>query len=253
LQILTVLSAVQNLTRNFFFSRVRRSCEFIFWGHLGLGDQIMCARLLEHWSQRSHIVHIPCKSRNFDVLSEMYSYLRHIVFHPIPDDPNLELQSIERLGVQLNLPTLMAGRHVLDLVQRLFPSDGLNTNLNRTAGFKIDSFFSPRFRANVLTKAQLQTPPHPYAFVNRRNSLMTMELPMSGPWDSSLVIVEEREAVPIYSYAQTIISANELRSVGSSFMCLAMVIGSNAKSRFFISKTNLMTDDPKNEWTQVLP
>ena len=77
-------------SRNLWIIKFRARKQFIFWGHLGLGDQICSAKLLEHWSDLGCEVHVPCKRRNLDNLEQMFAYLEGVSFHPISDNPDQE-------------------------------------------------------------------------------------------------------------------------------------------------------------------
>ena len=239
--------------RNHWIINVQRKREFIFWGHLGLGDQICYATLYEYWADSSHTIHIPCKESYFTTLKQIYSYIPNLVFHPISNSSLKERREVEKIRKSKNLPLIVSGHETMQVMRMLFPKDGGQKSLIRTAGLRVKTLYSYRFRKHVLVLPQVNPPPHPYAFVNCRTSQGSIMLPVKAPWNKHLPIVEECAETPVYSYAELLDNAHEIRSVGSVFMCLAIVMGAKAPSKYFISKRDLKNDVPINGWKIVSP
>ena len=150
--------------RNIYQLYISGRSSFVFWGHLGLGDQICTAKLLEHWAAAGVEVHVPCKSKNLDNLRALFSYLKGVHFHPISDDPRDEHDEVRGLAKKLGLPVIDSGRHCLAFIQEKHPRDGLNVCLMTGAGFRTKGLYSSRFRNHVLSLPQISPPESPYIF-----------------------------------------------------------------------------------------
>jgi hypothetical protein len=227
--------------------------EFLFWGHLGLGDQICYAKLYESWHDFGYSVRVPCHRRYLETLRVMYSYLPNILFYPINSEDYLSENILVReLKNELALPLIMSGHGTLQIMQNLFPKDGCQTNLLRTAGLKVENLFSTRFRNHLLEiNTLLPSPSIEFAFLNRRHSRGLVNLPAMPTWDTSMFVIEEKDGIELYRYAKIINEAHELRSCGSAFFCLAVVMGSRATSKFYFGHNDLKSDNPDDEWIQI--
>jgi len=240
--------------RNLIYLKLLGRKEFLFWGHLGLGDQICYAKLYETWSDLEYRVHVPCHKRYLETLRVLYAYLPNIFFYPIDVEEYLsEKVLVRELKNELDLPLIISGHRTLHIMQFLFPEDGCQTNLIRTAGLKVKNLFSTRFRNHLLAmNTLLPTPDIEFAFLNRRYSGGVVNLPAMPPWDASIFVIEERSGFELYRYAKIIDEACELRSCGSAFFCLAVVMGSRATSKFYFGDNDLKSDNPDGEWIQIL-
>lgn len=237
--------------RNLWILKVKKPNQIIFHGHLGLGDQICYARLYEYWSDLGITVHVPCKDMYLINTIPLFRYLPNLIFHEIPSSQFLEKTYVRKLKRDLQFPLIVSGHETLRIMSKLFPKDGAQTNLIRTAGLVVEGLYSQRFRENALSLPQISPPDTEYAFLNLRSSAGKSESPKSLLWDDRLPVIEEDGVAWLYSYAKIIDEACELRSAGSAFMCLAIVLGARSKYKFFISNRLLLTDDINNEWVSV--
>lgn len=237
--------------KNIWTLKVRKPNQIMFYGHLGMGDQICYAKLYEKWSDQGKVIHVPCKESYFPNLSSMFQYIPNLIFHRIPSESSHEKLAVKVLQDKLRIPLVVSGHETLQIMRMIHPRDGGQSSLIRTAGLVVNDLYSPSFRANILTLPQKRVPEYDYAFLNLRNSKGRFELPMSPPWNKSLPVIEEDGVSPLYAYAKIIDEAREIRSIGSSFMCMAIVMGSRAPSKFFINNIGLNNDDPLNEWVSV--
>jgi hypothetical protein len=230
---------------------LQRARSFVYWGHLGLGDQICSAKLLEHWSLAGRFVHVPCKSRDYKNLKVVFSYLDNVRFHPISDSPKKEKSEVRSLAKKLGLPVVSTGRRCLAYTLKRCPDDGLNIALMKGAGFHTLGLSSIEFRKNVLALNQIQPPRGDYAFVNELTSRGSR--PIEGVKDLArrLDIVYETSGRLLYEHALLIDKAKELHSVGSAFMCLALVIDANPATKKHYLDYQLLSDDPYGTWTKV--
>ena len=223
--------------------------EFIYWGHLGLGDQISSAKLFEHWSSSKRTVHVPCKSRNIENLSTIFGYLEGVRFHPISDDPKHEKKQVRELAKKLKLPIVNSGRECLTYMQNRFPSEGLNVALMRGAGLRTAGLFSQNFRTHVLSLPQITPPNGNYIFINQTTSKGVVDIPsVDEPSENRGEIVYPNPESRLYEHASLIDNAQELQSVGSAFMCLALVLGARPPIKKHFLRYPLLTDDPDCSW-----
>jgi hypothetical protein len=243
------LRGVPIYLRNLWIVKLRPKEGFIFWGHLGLGDQICAAKLLEHWNDLGYEVQVPCRKGNLNNLNQMFSYLENVFFHAISDDPEREALEVEELALQLDLKVVNAGREAHTFIKTLYPREGLNVALMICAGFKTTGLATDRFRRHVLLLPQIKPPSIPYIFLNRMTSEGLFEIDIA---QNDRLVVEENKERTLFEHAQILDNASELHSIGSAFMCLSMVIGSKSPVKKFYRDDELLSDDPEKNWEQVL-
>jgi len=225
--------------------------SFVYWGHLGLGDQICSAKLLEHWSRAGKVIHIPCKSKDYENLKAVFSYLDNVKFHPISNIPNKEKSEVRRLRKSLALPLVSTGRQCLAYVLKKYPDDGLNIALMKGAGFHTSGLSSLDFRKNILTLGQIDPPIVDYAFVNVLTSQGSRPIEGLKDLENRLDIVYETSERLLYEHALLIDNAKELHSVGSAFMCLALVIDASPATKKHYLDHELLSDDPYGTWSKA--
>ena len=68
----------------------------LFVSHLGLGDHIMCAEMVDQISSYFDEIHIPVKPRNFESVKYLFSYLKNVVVFKINND-NISLSDMNKL------------------------------------------------------------------------------------------------------------------------------------------------------------
>lgn len=225
----------------------------IIWYHLGLGDQVLMARVLETWSQSHVKIHVPAKKRNIDSLRQLYSYLSNVIWHEISDDPNRESEDVHALAASLQLPTVNAGQAKLLMLRRIFPELGLNQLLALSANVLVNDLSSARMRAAVLGSEGIER--LDYAFVDWRpgTSRAIDERNLTEIRNRGLEIVVNDVNSPFTAIAPILAQAQELHLVGSAPLCLAMVLGIQPKSAFFYRLDNaegLRGDDPSGIWVE---
>ena len=198
-----------------------------------------------------HEVHVPCKARNLHNLEQIFAYLDAVFFHPISDDVANESNEVNELARELGLDIVNAGRSVLNLVQKLQPKEGLNVALMISAGYKTSGLGSVRFRDNILKLPQIVPPLNKFIFLNKKSSLGVSKIPEIQYVDNEMLVLEEKPEKPIYEHAALIDQATELHSIGSAFMCLALVMESRAPVKIILSDIELLTDDPEKTWKKI--
>jgi hypothetical protein len=121
------------------------------------------------------------------------------------------------------------------------------------AGLDTEGLFSVRFRNHVLGLNQIEPPPTEFLFENWEHSRgISKRPPFLDAVNSKLHSVAPNKGTPLYQFARILDLAKVIALPGSAFMCLAMVIGSNAEEKIFVSNTRLLTDDPVAEWRNQL-
>lgn len=230
------------------------SRPIVLWTHLGLGDQISMAKLFEELEHQGFELHIPCKERNLNNLSQMFSYLRCVIWHPISNNPKLEKSEVLRLASSLSVPVVDLGRFVLEYLRWIRPDKGLNTLMMLSGGLDTKGLFSARFRQWVLSLDQITPPQEDYLFENWEASQRVWQRPafLSKEF-AGLMSVSPESRYPLFQYALILDSAKLIAVPGSAFMCLAMVIGARSPQKVFVSDVKLLTDDPDSLWQNRIP
>lgn len=224
--------------------------SFIFWGHLGLGDQISMAILYEKWQEIGFTVYVPCKSRNWPNLVAMFKYLPNIYWVPIDDNPRKEASEVRRISKIYGLTVLNAGRLVFDAVRLRNPNLTVNSSLLLAAGLEAKNVYSERFRVNVLELPQIQPPPQEFAFENWLTSMGSFRPQRFNVDDLPIEFPDQNR--PIYEHALLIERATRLTFPGSAFMCLALVMGSSAKRKIQVVPKRLTNVVPEIGWELVI-
>ncbi len=233
---------------------LRSSKTIVLWTHSGLGDQISMAKLFEELEYQGYTLHIPCKRRNLDNLTQMFSYLNHIIWHPISNDTDLEKSEVLRVAATNSLPVVDLGRFALEYLRWRRPDKGLNTLMMLAGGLDTKGLFSARFRQWVLTLDQLIPPQGDYLFENWEESRKAWQRPTFLSTEfADLRAISPESKYPLFQYALILDSAKLIAVPGSAFMCLAMVIGARAPQKVFVSDAKLLTDDPDLLWQNRSP
>jgi hypothetical protein len=180
----------------------------------------------------------------------MFGYLENLRFHGIPKD-SADVKFAKASSAELGLPLLVLGRRALDYMNFVDHRFGIQTQLTRSVGLEIDSLHSPRFRQHVLSLPQLPVPSKPYAFMNLKSSMATIEFPKHlGKTALAERILEDPQS-PIYSHGRLLLEASQHWSIGSAFMCLSLVMGSSPSKKFYFGNVPLGQDDPQGDWAYV--
>jgi hypothetical protein len=116
------------------------------------------------------------------------------------------------------------------------------------AGFKTKGLYSAQFRRHVLSLPQISPPSEPYIFFHEKTSAEISELPKVAKQSQGLLSTTESPSHKLFEHAKLLDHAEQLHSVGSAFMCFALVMGSKAKVKTIWKRISLKSDDPNGEW-----
>ena len=224
------------------------SRDILFWGHLGLGDQICAAKAIEKLAVRKRHVYLPVKDSNLVNIRQLFGYLPNVTVVPVPagaEAPN-EKASIEAIGQELGVPIINGGREAFRLISSLFPKRGLNRNLILSAGIRVRSLESEMFRTHLMSLPQIAPPQYAYAFVHEK---LHRRFGPHSEASTGLKVRKPRGNEPIWALARTISEATEVRAIGSSFMCLIIVADLGRTPRLGWNSVKLLGDDPLRKWS----
>lgn len=212
----------------------RQRDSIVLWTHLGLGDQICMAQLIEFWASGGRHVVLPVKPRNAVMISDLYAYLPTVEVCALPsDDPREERESVRKLARDRQVLLVTAGHELLKPVRRRFPDIGLNRALARCGLLWTDTLQSHRLREHVLRQVQMPPPSEPFAFVDQhipgrpipRDVIARLEV------EGLRVIANPRE-VPLASLFMVMDRAQEAHYVSSAPLCLALTCGARSAKTF---------------------
>jgi hypothetical protein len=227
--------------------------RFIFWGHLGLGDQLMMAKVYEFWNEQGSSLVIPAKKQNIQKLRQVFRYLPDIEFCEVSNDPLEEAKEVHELSKQMNLKILSSGRSRFLTLQRLYPGLGLNQILALGSLVYIPTFYSQRFRSYYLKDREPETPFDGYVFFDRKVGTpyeVASEI-MESNSNKRLFIIENDIRIPFEKLGKIMDSAEELHLVGSAPLCLALILGTETKLNLhYVNEPQqwMKGDAPSDRW-----
>ena len=217
-----------------FNSRCRKQ-GIIFWGHLGLGDQISAARAIEKFVDSGFDVIIPTKSKNLDFVSSTYGKWERVIVAEISNDAGLEASEILRLKSQYNFRIVVAGHSFLGLIDRSHEDICLNEKLNFWAGMGSGQLVSDKMRESLSLLDQFPVPQEPYAFIDHHPGTHR-EIPskiLEGLKSRGLVVVSNPRNSPLSSLMNLMDNADELHLVASAPLCLALTVDAKSKLKYY--------------------
>jgi len=215
------------------FASSKRS-GVIFWGHLGLGDLISNAAIIEHLLSKYRLVVIPTKERNYDFLFSTYGSWNGIVISKIRNDPKWENWDVLKIKFKFRYPIQVVGHHFLpkdwDLEQV-----SLNEQFQRLAGIPDAKLQSARFRGTCSNLTQVDIPKGRYIFVDDHPGT-EREIPqifLREAIESGVRIIRNDISVPLYSMLDTLDKAEEIHMVASAPLCFALTAGAESPKKYY--------------------
>jgi len=206
----------------------------ILWGHLGLGDLISNASIIEHLLTENPIIVIPTKERNHDFLSATYGSWDGIFLAKISDDPSRENREVLKIKIKNRYPIEVIGHHFLTNDWDQQPIS-LNEQFQQLAGISSSNLKSSRFRRTCKKASQVDVPHEPYIFVDDHPGT-EREIPQSilnEATNRGLRIIRNDLSVALYSLVDILDNAEEIHVVASAPLCLALTVGSESKKKFY--------------------
>ena len=207
----------------------------IFWGHLGLGDQISAARAIEMFIDKGLVVVIPTFKKNLDFISSTYGAWDRVVVAEISNNAQFETAEVLRLKKEYGFRIVVAGHSFLGLVDRIHGGICLNEKLNFCAGLGPGELVSTRMRESLSLLDQLPVPQNPYAFIDHHPGT-DRELPyqvLDGLKSRGLEVINNPRNVPLSSLLNLIDGADELHFVASAPLCLALTVDAKPKLKYY--------------------
>lgn len=207
------------------FAPIRRtsSKNVMLMTHMGLGDQVSMARVVEAWADRSDAVYLPVKSRNFELLSKLFAYV-----------PNLFLVEVEAASrpEEIKIVSEFANRNRLKLIHkasytdlsRSFPELGVNGRLAMMIGGNPKDLVSERLASHLKQSFAGTIPQGNYAFIDHHPG-SRREIPpkdLNAISRRGLQLVAHDSTTSFLDLYETMKNASELHLVSSAPLCLAL-------------------------------
>ena len=206
----------------------------IFWGHLGLGDVISNASIIEHLLINNRIVVIPAKKRNLDFLSSTYGSWDGVFIAKINDNSRWESLEILKLKLKFRFPIMVVGHDSL-------PADwdlqliSLNEQFQQLSGIPTTNLESERLRRTCKNIFQVDVPKERYIFVDDHPGT-EREIPQSILQEATqrgLKIVRNDVSVPLYRLLDILDNAEEIHVVASAPLCFALTASAASQKKFY--------------------
>ena len=220
--------------RGFVPTRPARSKNVMLMTHMGLGDQVSMARVVEAWADRCDAVFMPVKTRNFRVLSKLFAYVPNLVL--------VEVEASARLE-EIKIASKFANRNGLELIHRAsykdlsrsFPELGVNGRLALMIGGNPKNLMSERLTSHLEQSFTGTIPEGNYAFIDHhpgsRREIPPKELDAISERGLQLVVHD-----PHTSFLDLHVkmkNASELHLVSSAPLCLALTCIAPEANRHF--------------------
>jgi hypothetical protein len=229
---------IKQITKEFLMAKFNSGCDkrgIIFWGHLGLGDQISAARAIEMFLDKGFVVVIPTKSNNLDFISSTYGTWNRVIVAEISSNAENEVDEILRLKREYNFRIVVAGHSFLKLLERSRDDVCLNEKLNFCAGLELGQLVSAKMRESLSRLDQFPVPQKPYAFIDHHPGT-DREIPpkiLDGLKSRGLVLITNPRQVPLSSLLNLLDNADELHFVASAPLCLALTLNAKPKLKYY--------------------
>jgi hypothetical protein len=220
--------AFQSIERNI---ELREQGRVLLWTHLGLGDQISAARIVESYLASGTEVIWPVKTRNIDFMKIAYGRLPGLELIEVPDFNKHEWSLVRRISKANRVKIVVAGHSLLRPLSEAFPELPLNSLFNLSVGIHPMDLVSPDLRERLGTSQQAPIPSVPFAFVDHHPGT-PREIPLevlSGVSSRGLLIFNNPRFLNLTKVVSLMDAADELHLVASAPLCLALTIGARAK------------------------
>ncbi len=227
----------------------------IYFGHLGLGDQISAALAIEAWASRVPSLMVPVKPRNLRNVEQFLAYIPNVEVVSLPsDNPAEEVIRVQQMAARSGAGLIQAGRSTYGCIAHAFPEYGINRRLLLCGLVSRSSAVSARFRSHVLSLSEFTSPlEEEYVFVDHHPGT-EREIPMQqlSSWPDSSRVMNPSE-VPLYSLATVMEHAAELHLVSSAPLCLALTadLGQGRRVRYRVGNHAPLRLDYPLSWEEI--
>jgi hypothetical protein len=200
-----------------------RSKNVMLMTHMGLGDQVSMAGVVDAWADKCEAVFMPVKTRNFKLLSELFAYVPNLVL--------VEVEASSRLE-EIKIASKFAKRHGLELVNkasfadlsRSFPELGVNGRLALMIGGDPGNLRSEGLASHLEQSFAGAIPRRDYAFIDHhpgtRREIPPQKLDAIKKRGLQLVVHDPNTS--FLDLHETMKNASELHLVSSAPLCLAL-------------------------------
>jgi len=212
---------------------LRGANRVVLWTHLGLGDQISAARILESYLDSGTQVFWPVKKRNLSFMKAAFGSLEGLELVEIEDSPESMRSTVKGISISSRAKIVIAGHHTLNPLRQSFPNLPFNSLFNLSVGMSPGDLVAPNLRFRLSSQEQSVSPSVPFAFVDHHPGT-PREIPASALASiesKGLLVVHNPRATELSSIVPLLDDAEELHLVASAPLCLALAIDSKAKSR----------------------
>lgn len=229
---------VKPMVKEFLMTKLNLRCNkngIIFWGHLGLGDQISAARAIEMFVDQGLVVVIPTKTKNMEFISSIYGKWNCVIVAEISNNAAHEVSEILRLKTKYNFRIVVAGHSFLKFLEKNYQDLCLNEKLNFFAGLELGQLISIKMRESLAVLDQFPVPKQPYAFLDHHPGT-DREIPLKiidHLKSRGLEVIANPRNVPLSNLLNLLDNASELHLVASAPLCLALTVNAKSKLKYY--------------------
>jgi hypothetical protein len=206
----------------------------IFWGHLGLGDAISHACIIETLLLDNRVVVVPSKKRNFDFLKSTYGNWDGVILEKINDNSLWDNVELLKLKLKHRFQIKVVGHHLLKsnwAEQEI----SLNEQFNRIAGIPPQKLRSIKLRETCELNFQAHPPRCNYIFVDHHPGT-DREIPkeiLEDATNRGFEILKNDTSIPLYRLIKVLDNAQEIHVVASAPLCLALTTDSKCQKKYY--------------------
>jgi hypothetical protein len=212
---------------------LRGESRVVLWTHLGLGDQISAAQIVQSYLTAGTQVIWPVKKKNFNFMCEVYGAVPGIELHVISDSQSDEIAAIRLISKRSRAAVVVAGHSIFQPLRLAFPELSINSMFNLSVGIDSKNLVSPYFRNLLAALEPASVPSVPFAFVDHHPGT-SREIPdnvLIGIHKRGLEVVLNPREIPLSRALDYLDKAEELHLVPSAPLCLALTVDAKAKVR----------------------
>ena len=220
-----------------------KSENLVIYHHLGLGDHIICAGLINYLSETFKNIHLPVKKHNAENIRHLFSHLQNVHIFNIEKNEGKEVDDYAKKN---NLPVLKLGFEKMkdpfdmSFYKQIKLPYSISYDYFHLVNDKKQEKNLKDFVLNFYNISNSK-----FILIHNETSLMKYDLRIQNS-NSAYVSKESDKFGNIFLYKRLIEDAEEIHCVNSSFLHLVERVETNAK--LYYHQTRFGPLSLKKDW-----